>query len=428
MMITKIFTAFMAIIAISSVSAHIINVPGDRPTIWTGITACVNGDTVLVQPGVYIENINFLARDIVVASLFLTTGDTSYISSTIIDGNFSGSVVTFDCGEDSPAMITGFTITNGLATKGGGIFCENSGPSIEYNVITGNYAEYGGGIECRAGANAKISNNVIKENAALGVYGSGGGIFCIQSSPAISNNVIMENHSSWRGGGLHFRPHSGGSIRNNTICHNSAGTDGGGIFCEHAANPNIINTIFWENCAAELGNEIFIQDDSLTFFSYCNIQDGWVGEGNIDIDPMFVDLSLNDFYLLEYSPCIDAGNPESPFDPDGSPADIGAFYYHQIPNSVYGYESVPEKYWLFNNYPNPFNDQTIIKYSLPKPGIVTIEIYDLLGRKVETLVNAEQQAGYHQLTWITKNISSGTYFCRLEASDYGNIIKMMLLR
>ena len=67
----------------------IINIPADYPTIQQGINAGFDGDTVLVQPGIYIENISFNGHNVVLGSLFLTTGDTSYISQTIIDGDLS---------------------------------------------------------------------------------------------------------------------------------------------------------------------------------------------------------------------------------------------------------------------------------------------------------------------------------------------------
>ena len=76
----------------------IINVPADQPTIQAGIDAAVDADTVLVQPGTYVENINYNGKNITVASLFLTTQDTTYISQTIIDGNQTGSVVKFENG------------------------------------------------------------------------------------------------------------------------------------------------------------------------------------------------------------------------------------------------------------------------------------------------------------------------------------------
>ena len=98
-------------------SAQKYQVPKDFQTIQDAINASSNGDTVLVQPGFYYENINLNAHRIVLGSLFLTTGDTLYISSTIIDGDSSGSVVTFESGEDSTTKIIGFTIRNGFALQ-----------------------------------------------------------------------------------------------------------------------------------------------------------------------------------------------------------------------------------------------------------------------------------------------------------------------
>jgi hypothetical protein len=129
---------FVAVFYMSS-SATIINVPDDYETIQEGIDASTDGDTVLVQPQTYVENINFNGHNIVLGSLFLTTGDTSYISTTVIDGASSGSVVTFANGENSTAALKGFTVQNGISIEGGaGILCYNSSPLIAYNTIRNN--------------------------------------------------------------------------------------------------------------------------------------------------------------------------------------------------------------------------------------------------------------------------------------------------
>ena len=122
----------------------------DNPfaTIQKGIDSSSNGDTVFVAAGTYTENINYNGKNIVVGSLYLTTSDTSYISSTIIDGNQSGSVVKFVSGEDTTAVLSGFTIKNGLGgvndpsgqNSGGGIYCYNSSASLKNLIVSNNLA------------------------------------------------------------------------------------------------------------------------------------------------------------------------------------------------------------------------------------------------------------------------------------------------
>ncbi|MCF7913395.1 MAG: hypothetical protein K9M99_12785 [Candidatus Cloacimonetes bacterium] len=115
--------------------ADTINVPDDQSTIQNGINAAVDGDTVLVQPGTYLENINFSGKNIRLTSLYSTMQDTSYISDTVIDGNQNGTVVLINSGENSDAVISGLTITNGNSPTGGaGMYIENSAPTLE-NLI-----------------------------------------------------------------------------------------------------------------------------------------------------------------------------------------------------------------------------------------------------------------------------------------------------
>ena len=117
-------------------------------TIQHGIDAASPGDTLLVHPGVYQENINFNGKNVTVGSLFVTTGDEDYILQTVIDGNRNGHVVTFTNGEAATAKLSGFTITNGYAhgasapdTQGGGVFCNYSSPTLTHLRVTGNEAD-----------------------------------------------------------------------------------------------------------------------------------------------------------------------------------------------------------------------------------------------------------------------------------------------
>lgn len=174
-------------------TAQIINIPDDYPTIQQGIDAASDGDTVLVQPATYQENIDFLGKDITVGSLYLTTGDTSYIMQTVIDGNQNGTVVIFENEESPDAVLTGFVITNGNSeTSGGGISCIYSSPHLDHLIIVENYALYnGGGIICGAMASPTLVEVIVTENEA---GNDGGGIFCFNyCNPSLSNVMIFSN-------------------------------------------------------------------------------------------------------------------------------------------------------------------------------------------------------------------------------------------
>ena len=89
---------------------------------------------------------------------------------------------------------------------------------------------------------------------------------------------------------------------------------------------------------------------------------------------------------------------------------------------------IPRHFMLMQNYPNPFNPTTTITFSLPKQQHVTLMIYNLLGREVHTLVDEQSQAGMHTVTFDASELSSGIYFYRLQAGDYSESKRMMLLK
>ena len=88
---------------------------------------------------------------------------------------------------------------------------------------------------------------------------------------------------------------------------------------------------------------------------------------------------------------------------------------------------IPRQYALLQNYPNPFNPRTTIQFDLPKSGNVTLKIFNMLGQEVASLVNERKQAGYYQVTW-NANAPSGLYFYRLQAGDYVETKKAILLK
>ena len=80
------------------------------------------------------------------------------------------------------------------------------------------------------------------------------------------------------------------------------------------------------------------------------------------------------------------------------------------------------------NFPNPFNPVTTIKYALPVSGNINLSIYNSLGEKVETLTNQFLEAGYHKIEWRANNYSSGVYYYRIESENFSDVKKMLLLK
>jgi len=99
-----------------------------------------------------------------------------------------------------------------------------------------------------------------------------------------------------------------------------------------------------------------------------------------------------------------------------------------IQSGVSTQEEVPSEYGLTQNYPNPFNPVTTIRYQIPAAGRVTLVVYDLLGREVDTLVNEDHAAGRYQVTWNAANRSSGVYFLRMTAGSYVAVKRMMFIK
>ncbi|MDP2898533.1 MAG: right-handed parallel beta-helix repeat-containing protein [bacterium] len=330
-------------------------------TIQQGINAASHGDTVTVAEGVYLENIQFNGKNIILTST--DPLDSSVVANTIIDGNKAGSVVTFSGKEDESCVLAGFTIRNGSAEIGsgirGGTWENETHASIRNNVVSGNTSRYhamafcGGTIESNTicdnsgnglrYCNGTIRENAISANSSSGLYSCDGIVErnTISANAAagleqchgtvqkntisgnsqrgldschgtIRNNVITGN--SW--GGL---MNCNGTIENNTIHRNPA-------WGLHSCEGTIRNCIIWGNWPLPAGGQLW----GCTEPSYCCIQD-WTGggAGNIPFNPHFVDAEKGDFHLRSWSPCVDAGDPASAFSeepqPNGGRVNMGAY-------------------------------------------------------------------------------------------------------
>jgi len=341
-------------ITVSVSSAHTIHVPADTATIQGGISLAVDGDTVLVQPGTYLENINFSGKNIVLGSLLLTTGDTSYVSQTVIDGDRNGSVICFPPGSNTTTILSGFTINNGFGSlyDGGGIDIDGSHPVVSHMRIENNEGGNGGGIRIES-SYARFDHIILRSNRTKETTGGlGGGVYVgNHASPVMKNVTIDDNHATLRGGGvcvdsgsnpsfvnvivsgnrypegeedrsgsgIAVMDYSNVTLTNVTISDHSPLTDGGIVEIERGSQATIANSILWNDSSPEIS-----MGDHSTISVICSdIQEGMNGiiagvnttvnwlAGNIHQDPLFTNTTF--YYLSENSPCIDSGHPDAFF-------------------------------------------------------------------------------------------------------------------
>ena len=180
------------------------------------------------------------------------------------------------------------------------------------------------------------------------------------------------------------------NIQNVTISNNICGTNGGAISCSYDATPSLTNSILWNNASPE----IYLEMSGSVTATYSDIQGGWSGTGNINNDPLFVDGSSGNYHLQPTSPCINAGDPASPLDPDSTIVDMGVYYFDQTPIvtdftsditqgyypltinfidlSTEGTGVIDEWYWDFGDGNNSTQQNPSNEYQLP--GIYTVSL------------------------------------------------------
>ncbi|MBM3329662.1 MAG: T9SS type A sorting domain-containing protein [Calditrichaeota bacterium] len=420
----SLFAAILLVATLTGVAtARILRVPQDHQQIQPAIADAQDGDTILVQPGVY-TRIDFQGRAITVASLILTTNDPAYIDSTIIDGENAGPGVVFRTREPETSILRGFTVRNGIQDFGAGIDCQrDTRPRISDMRITRNTARQGsGGVHVSTGARPRFERCLIDSNIARsspGTYGGGVGVHfgghptfvncqiignelitgigaggiglyqtgvtlidceirgnttqsqgipiaggvCVYSTnadtvrlqrTAIVANRSVGNQRAYGAINIYQPPRLSifdrvliagnsspttpvvaiagrGSFDNLTVANNVA-EDGGRAFTLTGTDRNnttIRNSIFVDNSGlCYFGQASFDYNDVVGGRDAIAEGNGFLwGENNLDVDPLFADFDNGDYRLQPDSPCIDAGDPDSEPDPDGTRADIGALYF-----------------------------------------------------------------------------------------------------
>jgi hypothetical protein len=318
-----------------------------------------------------------------------------------------------------------------VRVMGGGVALETDGPQYTGDMqVTGNYIAY---------------NQVLD-----GLDGSGGGgIGMYYEHPLIENNIIVHNSAPYGGGVEVFIPSGASSgvdapvLVNNTITFNRATTNNGGAIASFGAwTPKVVNTIAWGDTAS---TELYAAAGSSMIVLYSDIEGGYTGAGNIDEEPLFV-AGDSLYNLTAESPCIGLGidsvliagawyrAPGQDFDGHlrarpicPQKCDIGA-QEEQITVDVNPGMAMVTAYELEQNFPNPFNPSTTIRYGLPGRVHMTLTVFNTLGQQITTLIQGVQGPGFHEVSFDGSNLPSGVYFYRLQAGDFTQTKRFVLVR
>lgn len=289
-------------------------------------------------------------------------------------------------GMEAYISMSDVSILSNTAFMGGGINCDMGGFELDNSNVSFNVAEYGGGINIDSWSTSSINNTLVANNEA---FQTGGGIRVSFSNLEINRSTLAYNMAAETSGGIEYE------------------------MIEDKVNT-VTNSILWENFPQEIKTL-----DAQPEVSYSDVLGGYEGFKVIEADPLFVDAE-NDNYQLQWdsypsesgfkSPAIDSGDPTEEFDPDGTLADLGAFYFEQ---TIFTNAHAMNHHFELSIFPNPVSESFSI---LSDQAINKIQICNLSGQVIKVIENVVLNTQMN-----ISNLNKGIYLLNIyfENSEVG---------
>jgi predicted outer membrane repeat protein len=295
-------------------------------------------------------------------------------------------------GMDAYITMTEVSVISNTALKGGGIYCQMGGIELVNSNVSFNEAEYGGGISIDSWSTVSIKNTLIADNLA---NQTGGGIGVFNANVSIDRSTLAYNVAGENSGGIEYK-----MVNNKVI--------------------TISNSILWENYPQEI--KTFDAQPQIRFSDVMNGYDGYIV---MNEDPLFVDIDNNDYHIQwnEYptesgnkSPAIDSGDPMAELDPDGTIADLGAFYFDQATVTSLNDKNVAYELAIF---PNPVQESFNLNSDT---NVSKVQISSLSGQVVEIITNVELNAPIN-----ISGLKSGIYLLNIYFEN-SEVVTMKLIK
>lgn len=369
---------------------------------------------------------------------------------TVVGDNSIHVVTTSGTGPET--LLDGLTITGGHAfgsgisnrrRRGGGLYNRNGSPTLRRVILTANAASRSGAGIYSLDGSPRLINVTLSFNETSG--GRGAGLHATGGTPLLVNAVLYQN-TAFTGGGLSLDG-SNARIVNTTVAANNA-QRGAAAFISLGSAPTLTNSIFWGN--VDVDGRPFLVDRSAPLVRHSLLAGsggsvGWQpafgidGGGNLDADPLFLNLTEGNLHLADGSPAVNRGDTGAlpldaadldldgildepiPFDHAGNlrvmngAVDLGAYEsLHRPTSTAPGTDDPPLPLQLWTPHPNPARAATSVAYRTDRAGPVHLAAFDLLGRRVATLADASLPAGLHRHVIDVSGWQAGVYVLRLR--------------